>query len=62
ISSGGSSLICTLAGIGILMSVSRSSAIEALKKERKTPDALIDLRGGNGGWRISSLGRGSRKR
>jgi len=62
ISSGGSSLICTLAGIGILMSVSRSSAIEALKKERKTPDALINLRGGNGGWRISSLGRGSRKR
>ena len=53
ISSGGSSLICTLAGIGILMSVSRSSAI-SFEKERKTPDALIDLRGERG-WRISSL-------
>ncbi len=62
ISSGGSSMICTLIGIGILMSVSRSSAIENLKKERTTPDAFINLRRGDWGWRISSIGRGSAKK
>ncbi len=62
ISAGGSSMICTLAGIGLLMSVSRNSAIEALKKERTNPDAIINMRGWNGRWRISSLSRGSGKR
>ena len=62
ISSGGSSMLCSLAAIGILLSVSRCSAIEALKKERTTPDAFINLRRWNGGWRISSLSRGSGKR
>ena len=62
ISSGGSSMLCSLAAIGILQSVSRCSAIEALKKERTTPDAFINLRRWNGGWRVSSLSRGSGKR
>ena len=62
ISSGGSSMLCSLAAIGILLSVSRCSAIEALKKERTTPDAFINLRRWNGGWRVSSLSRGSGKR
>ena len=55
ISFGGSSMVCTLIGIGILMSVSRYSAIEAIKKGRSEPDALIDLRGRDGGWRKSRI-------
>lgn len=62
ISFGGSNMICTMVGIGILMSISRCSAIEALKKERTTPDAFISLRRRDWGWRISSLGRNSRKK
>jgi len=62
ISFGGSSMICTMAGIGILMSISRCTAIDSLENERTTPDAFISLRRRDWGWRISSLGRNSRKK
>ncbi len=62
ISFGGSSMICTMTGIGILLNISHVSAVELLKKERTTPDAIINLRRWDWGWRISSLGRHSRKK
>lgn len=62
VSSGGSSMILSLTGVGILISISRISAIINLKNERTTPDAIVDLRGWDRGWRISSLGRNPRKR
>ncbi len=62
ISFGGSSMICTMTGIGILMNISHISAIEQLKKERTEPDAIINLRRRDWGWRVSSLGRHSRKK
>ncbi len=59
ISFGGSSMITTLTGIGILMSISRCSTIESINKGRSTPDAFISLRRRDWGWRVSSVGRHS---
>lgn len=44
ISSGGSSLITTLAGIGMLMGISRQSKIAKLTEERSLTNAVVDLR------------------
>ncbi|MBP9676227.1 MAG: cell division protein FtsW [Anaerolineaceae bacterium] len=45
ISSGGSSLITTLAAIGILMSIYRQSKIAKIYAERNPRDAVVNLRG-----------------
>ncbi len=44
ISSGGSSLITTLAAVGILMSISRQSKIASYNAERSPTRAVVDLR------------------
>lgn len=62
VSSGGSSMILSLTGIGILVSISRISAIINLKNERTAPDAIVNLRRRDRGWRVSSLGRNSAKK
>ncbi len=61
ISSGGSSAICTLAGFGILLNISRVSAIKNFEKGKSEPDAIIDMRRGNWGWRVSRPGSSSVK-
>ena len=59
ISLGGSSMVCTMGCLGILLNISRVSAIENAKKGRNEPDAIVDLRGGNWGWRVSRPGSSS---
>ncbi len=59
ISSGGSSAICTLAGFGILLNISRVSAIKNFEKGKSEPDAIVDMRRGNWGWRVSRPGSSS---
>ena len=56
VSLGGSSLLCTLSSLGILLNISRVSAVENAKKGKNEPDAIIDMRGGNWGWRVSRPG------
>ena len=56
ISLGGSSMICTMICLGILLNISRISAIENSKKGRNEPDAIINMRGGDWGWRVSRSG------
>lgn len=57
ISSGGSNLIFTLAGLGLILNVSRST--EKKKEEGSILDAVVNLRGWNGRRRISGAGRSS---
>ena len=59
ISLGGSSMICTMGCLGVLLNISRVSAVENAKKGRNEPDAIINMRGGNWGWRISRPGSSS---
>ena len=59
ISLGGSSMICTMGCLGILLNISRVSAIENAKKGRNEPDAIINMRGGDWGWRVSRPGSSS---
>ena len=59
ISLGGSSMFCTMASLGILLNISRVSAIENAKKGRNEPDAIINMRGGDWGWRVSRPGSSS---
>ncbi len=47
ISSGGSSLITTLAAIGILLGIARDSKLNKSVSERSTPHAVVDLRRGD---------------
>jgi cell division protein FtsW len=54
---GGSSLVFSLVGVGILLNISRLSEKVKLEQERRTFDALIDLRGRNGRRRVSRAGR-----
>ena len=59
ISLGGSSMICTMTCLGILLNISRISAIENAKKGRNEPDAIINMRGRDWGWRVSRPGSSS---
>ena len=56
ISSGGSSLITTLAGIGILMSISRQAKFAKLNAERSPKNAVVDLRRRNRRGSLSRAG------
>ena len=62
ISYGGTNMAVTLASIGILLNISRQTAIENLEKGRTVPDEMVNLRGRDWGWRVSSLGRPPRHR
>lgn len=57
ISSGGSNMIFTLAALGLILNVSRST--EKRKEEGSILDAVVNLRGWNGRRRISGAGRSS---
>ena len=56
VSLGGSSMLCTMVGLGILLNISRVSAIENAKKGKNEPDAIVNMRGGDWGWRVSRSG------
>ncbi len=47
ISSGGSSLVTTLAAVGILMNIARNSKLEVVASERSTSHAVVNLRRGD---------------
>lgn len=47
ISSGGSSLVTTLAGVGILLGIARQSKLETAVSERSVSHAVVDLRRGD---------------
>ena len=59
VSLGGSSMACTMVALGILLNISRVSAIENSRKGKNEPDAIIDMRGGDWGWRVSRSGSSS---
>ena len=59
VSLGGSSMLCTMGALGILLNISRVSAIENSRKGKNEPDAIIDMRGGDWGWRVSRSGSSS---
>ena len=59
ISLGGTSMICTMGCLGVLLNISRISAVENAKKGRNEPDAIVNMRGGNWGWRVSGTGSSS---
>jgi cell division protein FtsW len=54
---GGSSLVFTLVGVGILLNVSRQSQRKKLEEERRTFGTTVDLRRRNGRRRVSRSGR-----
>lgn len=54
---GGSNLVSTLLGVGIMMNISRLSEQKQLEEERRTFSALINLRGRDWRRRISRPGR-----
>lgn len=54
---GGSNLVSTLLGVGILLSISRLSEKKQLEEERRKFSALINLRGRDWRRRISRSGR-----
>ena len=56
ISSGGSSLITTLAAVGILMGISRQSKLAKLSAERSPRNAVVDLRRRNRRGSVSRAG------
>lgn len=56
ISSGGSSLITTLAAVGILMGISRQSKLAKLSAERSPKNAVVDLRRRNRRGSVSRAG------
>ena len=53
ISHGGSSLVTLLAGIGIILNISRQSGHSAQEYERRSYSASVDLRGRDGRRRVS---------
>ncbi|WP_082389968.1 FtsW/RodA/SpoVE family cell cycle protein [Ornatilinea apprima] len=57
ISAGGSNMVATLAGIGILFNVARSDHRKQTDTEGRNYRAVVDLRGRNGGRRVSRRGR-----
>ncbi len=56
ISSGGSSLIVSMAAVGILINISRRTAAKEAS-EGGSNGAVVDLRRGHGGWRVSRANR-----
>jgi cell division protein FtsW len=54
VSYGGSNLVMTLAGLGIVLGVSRRSQIKQQDEERSVNGAVVDLRGRDGGRRVPS--------
>lgn len=54
---GGSSLVFTLFGVGVLLNISRQSGHKQMEEERRTFGALIDLRGRHGGRSVSRANR-----
>jgi cell division protein FtsW len=54
---GGSNLVSTLLGVGIMLNISRLSEQKKLEEERRTFSALISLRGRDWRRRISRPGR-----
>jgi cell division protein FtsW len=60
---GGSSLVFTLAGVGIVLNISRQSVQKQLEEERRTFGALIDMRGWNRRRRVprSNSSRSTRR-
>ena len=50
---GGSSLVFTLIGVGIILNISRLSEQRKLEEDRRTYSAVVDLRGRNGGRGLS---------
>ena len=53
ISAGGSNLIATMIGIGIMFNISRQSAAKKQEDEWRLFNAVVSLRGRNGRWRVS---------
>jgi cell division protein FtsW len=58
-SAGGSSMVTTLSGIGIILSVSHYSSAKKANNERRIYGAVVDLRRRNGGGRVSRSRRSS---
>ncbi len=56
VSLGGSSMLCTMIALGILLNISRVSAVDNAKKGKNEPDAIVNLRGRDWGWRVSRPG------
>jgi cell division protein FtsW len=64
VSAGGSNLICTLCGVGIMLNISRQSGESAKKEENdwRSFGAVVDLRRGNGRRSVSRSRRSQRTR
>ena len=62
ISAGGSNLLVTLLGIGIILNISRQSAEKKINEEWRLFNAVVSLRGGNGRWRVSRSRRAAGSR
>jgi cell division protein FtsW len=60
ISYGGSMMLTTLGAIGLIFSVNRTSNEKTSNQKRRNLDAAVDLRRGDGGWRVSRPDRSSR--
>ena len=60
ISYGGSMMLTTMGALGLIFSVSRTTNQKSSNQKRRNLDAAVDLRRGNGGWRVSRSDRSSR--
>ncbi len=60
ISYGGSMMLTTMGAIGIIFSVNRTTNVTTSNQKRRNLDAAVDLRRGDGGWRVSRPDRSSR--
>jgi len=61
ISAGGSSMVASLAGIGVLLNVARNDHRKQTDVEGRNYRAVVDLRGRNGGRRVSRRGRSAER-
>ena len=60
ISYGGSMMLTTMGAIGLIFSVNRTTNQKTSNQKRRNLDAAVDLRRGDGGWRVSRSDRSSR--
>ena len=60
ISYGGSMMLTTMGAIGLIFSVNRTTNQNSSSQKRRNLDAAVDLRRGDGGWRVSRPDRSSR--